>query len=85
VTDSFSRLRLLALLWLAVYLPSYAAAYGLANFVFLCNLGVILTAVGVLTRSALLLSSQAVAAMVICLVWCLDAGGGCSPAGSCWE
>jgi hypothetical protein len=75
VTDSFSRLRLLALLWLAVYLPSYAAAYGLANFVFLCNLGVILTAVGVLTRSARLLSSQAVAAMVICLVWCLDAGG----------
>jgi hypothetical protein len=75
VTGSFAWPRAAALLWLAVYLPSYTAAYGLANFVFLCNLGVILTAVGVLTRNALLLSSQAVAAMVICLVWCLDAGG----------
>lgn len=47
----------------------------LLNFLFLCNLGVILTAVGLLTGSALLLSSQAVAAMIICLVWCIDAGG----------
>jgi hypothetical protein len=52
VTDAFPRLHFLALLWLAVYLPSYTAAYGLANFVFLCNLGVVLTAVGILTRSA---------------------------------
>ena len=67
-------LRLFALAWLAIYIPSYAAAYGLLNFLFLCNLGVILTAFGLLTGSALLLSSQAVAAMIICLVWCLDAG-----------
>jgi hypothetical protein len=68
------RLRIFAVLWLLVYLPAYTVAYGVSNFVFLCNLGVILTALGLLTGSALLLSSQAVAAMVICLVWCVDAG-----------
>ena len=38
----FPRLRWLGLAWLVIYLPSYAAAYGFANFLFLCNLGVML-------------------------------------------
>jgi hypothetical protein len=66
--------RWLGVLWLAVYLPAYAWAYGWANFLFLCNLGVILTAIGLISGRRLLLSSQAVAAPVIGLAWGLDAG-----------
>lgn len=62
------------MLWLVVYLPTYEAAYGPRNFLFLCNIGVILTAVGLIVRSRLLISSQAVAAPVIAVVWALDAG-----------
>lgn len=71
---AFPRLRWLGLVWLAIYLPSYAAAYGLTNFLFLCNLGVVLTAVALIIESPLLLSSQALAAPVIGLAWSLDAG-----------
>ncbi len=70
----FPRLRWLGLAWLAVYLPSYAVAYGFANFLFLCNLGVMLTAGALLAGSRLVLSSQAVAAPVIGIAWALDAG-----------
>jgi hypothetical protein len=69
----FPRLRWLGLAWLAVYLPSYAAAYGLTNFLFLCNLGVMLTAAALLSGHRLVLSSQAVAAPVIGLAWGIDA------------
>ena len=71
---SFPRLRWLGVLWLVVYLPAYAQAWGAANFLFLCNIGVILTALGLILRNRLLVSSQAVAAPVIALVWLLDAG-----------
>ncbi|MBP7588296.1 MAG: hypothetical protein KBA72_10110 [Thermoanaerobaculia bacterium] len=70
----FPRLRWLGLAWLVVYLPSYAAAYGFTNFLFLCNLGVMLTAAALLGGSRLVLSSQAVAAPVIGIAWALDAG-----------
>ena len=67
-------LRAAALAWLVVYFPSYASAYGFRNFLFLCNLGVILTALAILFGSRLLLGSQAVAAPVIGIAWGLDAG-----------
>jgi hypothetical protein len=70
----FPRLRWLGLAWLAVYVPSYAIAYGWLNFLFLCNLGVMITAAALLAGSRLLLSSQAIAAPVIGLAWALDAG-----------
>ena len=38
---------------LAVYVPAYALAYGFANFLFLCNLAVILVAVGIFPNSQL--------------------------------
>lgn len=68
----FPRGRYLALAWLAVYLPSYTRAYGLLNFLFLCNLGVMLTAVGVWRGSRRLLSMQALAAPALGLTWTLD-------------
>lgn len=66
--------RWLALAWLAVYLPSYAAAYDWFNFLFLCNLGVVLTAYAYLAGDRLVISSQALAAPAIGLAWSLDAG-----------
>jgi len=69
---AFPVLRWLALLWLAVYVPSYTMAYGLANFLFLCNLAVFLIAAGLWAGSALLLSSQAVGILVVSLVWTAD-------------
>lgn len=74
VGAGFPRLRWFGIVWLLVYLPVYASAYGLRNFLFLCNIGVILTAVALIVRSRLLIASQAVAAPVIALAWALDAG-----------
>lgn len=70
----FPRARWWALAWLAVYLPSYSIAYGARNFLFLCNLGVLLTAIAIVAGSRLLLSSQAVAAPSIGIAWALDLG-----------
>lgn len=70
----FPGLRWLGVVWLAVYLPSYGMAYSLWNFLFLCNIGVILTALALIAGSRLLLSSQAVGAPVIGIAWSLDAG-----------
>lgn len=69
---AFPVLRWFALAWLAVYLPSYAVAYGFANFLFLCNLGVLLVVAGLWADSALLLSSQAVGILIVSLAWTLD-------------
>lgn len=61
-----------ALAWLAIYLPTYAWSYGLLNFLFLCNVGIALTALAFWRGDRLLLSSQAVAAPAISLAWVLD-------------
>jgi hypothetical protein len=71
---AFPRWGWLGALWLAVYLPIYHQAYGATNFLFLCNIGVILTALALILRNRLLISSQAVAAPVIALAWAVDAG-----------
>lgn len=68
----FPRLRWLGPIWLAVYLPSYAIAYGWANFLFLCNLGVMITAAALWFGSGRWLSAQAIAALPIGTVWALD-------------
>lgn len=68
----FPTLRFVALAWLAVYVPTYAHSYGLLNFLFLCNLGVILTGLGLWRGEPLLLSSQAVGAPAVCAAWMLD-------------
>lgn len=70
----FPALRWLAVVWLAVYLPSYSVAYGFWNFLFLCNLGIAVTAAALIAGSRLLVSSQAIAAPVIGIAWTLDVG-----------
>ncbi len=68
----FPRLRWFALAWLLIYVPSYTAAYGLANFLFVCNLSVFITTLGLWLSSPLLLSSQAVGLLIVSCVWTLD-------------
>ena len=65
-------MRWLALAWLAVYLPSYAVAYPLTNFLFLCNLSALLTAWALWRGGVLLLSSQAVGLPLIGAAWTID-------------
>lgn len=71
---AFPILRWVVLAWLAVYVPAYAHAYGAWHFLMLCNLGVLLTAAGLLFDRPLLLASQAVAAPGIFVLWIVDAG-----------
>jgi len=68
----FPRLRWAAAVWVAVYVPSYALAYGVANFLFLCNLAVLLAAAGIWRCSRLLLSSQAIAILLLGAAWTVD-------------
>lgn len=68
----FPRLRWVALAALAIYVPAYSIAYGFANFLFLCNLAVILAAIGIWTCSRLLISSQAVGILPVSAAWTLD-------------
>lgn len=66
--------RWMSLVWLAVWIPSYAHYWGWLNFLHLCDIGVFLTCLGFARSSTLLLSSQAVSSLVPDLLWCLDAG-----------
>lgn len=66
-------LRWAALAWIVVWFPAYWRAWGLANFLHLCDLAVILTCIGLWTDSRLLISSQAVSALLVDITWALDA------------
>ncbi|HKS82065.1 MAG TPA: hypothetical protein VJR23_11235 [Candidatus Acidoferrales bacterium] len=63
-----------ALIFLVFWLGVYWRYWGLANFLHLCDVAVILTCLGLWTSSALLISSQAVASLLIDLAWLTDAG-----------
>jgi hypothetical protein len=62
----------MAVLWMLVWAPAYASTWGVANFLALCDVAVILTAVGLWRGSALLLSSQALPAIMAGLLWAID-------------
>lgn len=70
---AFPRLRWVALVWLAVWLPAYWKVWGPANFLHLCDIAVILTCVGLWRGSSLLLSSQALSSVLGDVLWCADA------------
>jgi hypothetical protein len=65
-------LRPAAAIWLVLFIAVYGWAYGAANFIRLCDVAVILTCIGILSGSALLVSSQAVSSLVVDLAWDLD-------------
>jgi len=61
--------------WLAfvvVWAPTYVIYWSPVDFLYLCNLAVILTLAGLWLGNSLLVSSQAVATMVIGPLWFLD-------------
>jgi hypothetical protein len=66
-------MRWAAVAWLAVWIPTYLQVWGWYNFLFFCDVAVLLTCLGLWRGNALLLSSQAVGAIVINLLWTLDA------------
>src|SRR5438034_11002695 len=61
-------------LWMAVWVPAYAATWGWRNFFSTCDVAAALTCLGLWLTSGLLLSSQALAATVPALLWGMDAG-----------
>jgi len=66
-------LRFAAFAWLLFYIPTYWRYWGLANFLHLCDVAVLLTSIGILVNSPVLISSQAVSSLVIDALWLLDA------------
>jgi hypothetical protein len=58
--------------WLVLFVAAYGWAYGAGNFIRLCDVTVILTCLGIMTGSAVLVSSQAVSSLVVDLAWDLD-------------
>jgi hypothetical protein len=67
-------LRCATILWLLIWIPAYWRTWGVANFLHLCDIAVLVTCVGLLANSALLISSQAVGSLLVDLAWMLDAG-----------
>jgi hypothetical protein len=65
-------LRLGAVVWLAVWVPTYWRTWGAVNFLHFCDIAVILTCAGFIFNSNLLISSQAVAAILVDIVWIVD-------------
>jgi hypothetical protein len=58
--------------WMALWVPAYWRTWGPSNFLQLCDISVILTCLGLWTDNLLLISSQAVSALLIDLVWTID-------------
>ncbi|MGD1209975.1 MAG: hypothetical protein ABR973_01295 [Candidatus Acidiferrales bacterium] len=61
-----------AMLWLTFWFAAYWRTWGPANFLHFCDIAVILGCIGVASNSALLISSQAVASLLVDTTWALD-------------
>lgn len=73
MSHPFPWARWAAVVWLAVWFPTYAVVYGFGNFVHICDVAVILTCLGLWRGSSLLLSMQALNTLID-LTWDLDLG-----------
>jgi hypothetical protein len=60
------------LIWLAVWIPAYWRVWGAVNFLHFCDIAVVLTCAGLFFDSVLLVSSQAVASILVDLTWIAD-------------
>jgi hypothetical protein len=65
-------LRVGAAVWLAIWLPAYWHTYGVVNFLHFCDIAVILTSIGLIAGSPLIVSSQAVATLLVDAAWIAD-------------
>lgn len=73
-SPAFPVLRWFAVAWMIVWLPTYFRVWGWANLLHLCDVGVILSFIGIWWADSLLLSSQAVGALAAGVLWMLDVG-----------
>jgi hypothetical protein len=71
---AFPRLRWVLLAFVAIWLPSYWVVWGWRNFLQLCDVTMVLTAVAIWRGNVWLLSSQAVGTLVVNALWVLDVG-----------
>lgn len=67
-------LRWFTVAWLLVWFPAYFRVWGWANLLHLCDVAVILSAIGIWSANSLLLSSQAVGTLAVGIFWILDVG-----------
>ncbi len=77
----FAVLRWVWLAFFVVWVPTYWIYWSPADFLYLCNLAVILTFAGLWLENRLLLSSQAVSTVVIGTLWALDVAWGAAAHG----
>jgi hypothetical protein len=61
-----------ALIWLAIWVPTYLYYWGSSSFLFLCDLAVLLACAGIWTSNSLLISSQALSSLVVDTAWTAD-------------
>jgi hypothetical protein len=72
VERPFPIARWIGLAFLGVWGPAYAHYWGAQNFLYICDVAVVLTCAGLWLGNSLLLSSQAVSTLVIGTLWALD-------------
>lgn len=61
-----------SVIWLAIWIPAYWRTWGAVNFLHFCDIAVVLTCVGFIFDSTLLISSQAVASLLVDATWIAD-------------
>jgi hypothetical protein len=59
-------------LFMTVLIPVYWYYYGVSNFLFFCDLAILITLVGIWTESAVLISMVAVGILLPQALWCAD-------------
>jgi hypothetical protein len=65
-------LKLVYTAFMAVMVPVYLYYYGWTNFLYFCDVAVVLTLIGILRESPLLVSMCAIGIMVPQLIWVID-------------
>jgi hypothetical protein len=61
-----------AVVWLVVWIPAYWRTWGAVNFLHFCDITVVLACAGLFFENRLLISSQAVASLLVDTVWIAD-------------
>ena len=69
-------LRGAAILWLAVWMPTYAFYWGWRNLFAFCDMAVILGCLGLFRQSSLLVSSSSLPIVTVGVLWLADVVGG---------
>lgn len=67
-------MRVVAFVWLVFWFAVYWRSWGPLNFLHFCDISEILACIGFIVDSTLLISSQAVASLLVDAAWALDAG-----------